>query len=228
MKYLLAGDSTVAPCPVQEHPMSGWGPHLASQLGQGEVINFARGGATTRSFVDDGAWAALLEAAEPGDRVLIQFGHNDQKNRPGPDLSSRGGYWNRLRAMIDDVREAGAFPVLCTSVERRTFTEDGRLAPSHGDYPNAVRDLAQITGVDLIDLTAFSTWLFEDAGPQGSAGLFCHFDRGEHPNWPEGLTDDTHFHERGARRIAAYVAQRLSAFARANGDRPPLGSDARH
>jgi lysophospholipase L1-like esterase len=218
MTYLLAGDSTVADPVPDELPLAGWGGYLGEHL-DAPVRNFAYGGATTASFLAD-RWEALAAQVAPGDTVIVQFGHNDQKE---PELlASRGGYTARLRTMADGARARGAHVVLCTPAERRWF-EGARVTPTHGDYPNAVRDLAQDLGLPLVDLTAFTTWLYEDLGPEASQDLFCHFAPGEHPRWPEGKADDTHFHERGARRIAAYVARSLRAIERADGDLPARG-----
>lgn len=219
MTYHLAGDSTVAPPKPEELPMAGWGSYLEG-LVDAPVTNLAYGGATTASFVADGSWSRLLAGVVPGDTVLIQFGHNDQKR---PELASRGGYCDRLRGMVADVRDREATAILCTSAERRWFEGD-RVTPTHGDYPNAVRDLAHELGVPLIDLTVFTTWLYEDLGPEASRSLLSHFGPGEHAAWPEGLADDTHFHERGARRIAAFVARSLRAIERRDGDGPARGS----
>jgi lysophospholipase L1-like esterase len=223
MTYHLAGDSTVAPPQPAELPLTGWGSYLADHV-DAPVRNLAFGGATTASFVEAGSWAALLSEVAAGDTVLIQFGHNDQKL---PALGAREGYSRRLRGFVADVRERGGIPVLCTSCERRWFDGDGqgdRVVPTHGDYPDAVRDLAHELDVPLIDLTVFTTWLYEDLGPVASRDLLTHFAPGEHPAWPDGVADDTHFHERGARRIAAFVARSLRAIERRDGDRPAKGS----
>ncbi|WP_221583558.1 rhamnogalacturonan acetylesterase [Microbacterium sp. G2-8] len=223
MTYHLAGDSTVAACPPEEHPMSGWGPHLDAHVDE-SVRNLAFGGATTESFLQT-KWDELIADVRAGDTVVIQFGHNDQKE--SELLAARGGYADRLRRMVAETRERGADAVLCTSCERRWFDGD-RITPTHGDYPNAVRDLAVELGTPLIDLTAFTTWLYEDAGPEGSVRLLSHFPPGAHAHWPQGLADDTHFHERGATRIAAYVGQRLRGIARLGGDAPARGSELVH
>src|SRR5450756_1783808 len=87
MRFLLAGDSTVAACPPQEHPMSGWGAALERRLRPEDVVvNFAKGGATTQSFIAEGLWGALLAQARPGDVAVIQSGNNDQRQ---PDCSPR-------------------------------------------------------------------------------------------------------------------------------------------
>ncbi|MBD7957668.1 rhamnogalacturonan acetylesterase [Microbacterium sp. Sa4CUA7] len=218
--YLLAGDSTVAPMKPAESPMAGWGEALSEQLGA-VVRNLAFGGATTATFESTGCWQRLLSEVRPGDTVVIQFGHNDQKD---PLLDARGGYTRRLRGFALEARERGAVAVLCTPCERRRFDDDGHVTPTHGAHPNAVRDLADDLRAPLIDLTAFTTWLYEDLGPVASAGLFSHFAPDEAPAWPEGLVDDTHFRLEGARRIAAFVARSLRAIERRDGDAPALGS----
>lgn len=220
MTYHLAGDSTVAPMKPGEEPLSGWGQVLGEFVAT-PVRNLAFGGATTESFITSGSWRALRNGIVPGDTVVIQFGHNDQKD---PQLLARGGYTDRLRGFVDEARDRGAVAVLCTPCERRWFDDAGRVTPTHGDYPNAVRDLAAELGVPLIDLTAFTTWLYEDLGDAASARLLSHYAPGETAAWPEGLTDDTHFRLDGARRIAAFVARSLRAIERRDGDAPARGS----
>jgi lysophospholipase L1-like esterase len=209
MKILLAGDSTVASCPTYEYPMSGWGAHLAPEVySWGAVHNFAKGGATTESFREEGLWYELLHQAVSGDVVLIQFGHNDQKRG---HLGARGGYADNLRRMVADVRAKGATPVLCASVERRHFS-DGRLEETLGEYPAVVRELGTELGLDVVDLNSWTRALYAELGEEGSKELFFHFGPGEHAHWSGGLLDGTHFHERGARRIAALVAARLEVL----------------
>jgi lysophospholipase L1-like esterase len=219
MTYHLAGDSTVSPMQAGEEPMAGWGECLGDRV-DAPVRNLAFGGATTESFLESGSWARLIEQVRPGDTVVIQFGHNDQKE---PELlASRGGYSDRLRRFVRETRERGATAVLCTSVERRRF-DGAAVTATHGDYPNAVRDLAHELDAPLIDLTVFTSWLYEDLGPSASTSMLSHYAAGETPGWPDGLADDTHFRLEGARRIAAFVARSLRAIERRDGDLPPLG-----
>ncbi|NUT72684.1 rhamnogalacturonan acetylesterase [Pseudarthrobacter sp. C4D7] len=214
MKILLAGDSTVANCPTHEFPMSGWGAHLAPLTHQwGSVHNFAKGGASTESFRDEGLWAALLADTGAGDAVLIQFGHNDQKKQ---HLAARTGYAANLRTMVGEVRALGAAPVLCTSVERRHF----RDTPSSGavleesleDYPEVVRELGLELDVPVVDLNAWTRRLYLGLGREGSRELFCHFAPGTHSYWPRGLADNTHFSQQGAALVAAEVARQLGGL----------------
>lgn len=189
--------------------MNGWGAALERRLRpEDEVLNFAKGGATTESFIAEGLWGDLLAQARPGDVALIQFGHNDQKR---PELlAAEGGYRDRLERFVRELRGRGMTAVLCTSVERRLFTGE-RLRPSHGAYPRAVRGLAASLDVPLIDLTVFTSWLYENLGVEGSAVLFTE-------------RDDTHFHERGAELVAAFVARSLRAILGWDDELEPLGN----
>ncbi|MFD7135750.1 rhamnogalacturonan acetylesterase [Streptomyces sp. NPDC059894] len=222
-RVLLAGDSTVAVCPAHETPMSGWGPHLGAPLNarlqaafsSGDrtvatvtVLNTAKGGATLRSHREEGLWAALLHELRAGDVVLLQFGHNDQKD---PGLPAREGYTRYLEKAVDEVLAGHAHPVLCTPVSRRRFA-DGMLQSTHGDYPQAVRDLAHRRGLPLIDLTRSTAELYGRLGEEASRALFTHFAAGEHPLYPDGCADDTHFSFTGAVAVADQVAQALVAL----------------
>lgn len=216
MKILLAGDSTVADCPTSEYPMSGWGAQLAPRTYRwGAVHNFAKGGASTESFREEGLWAALLGEAGAGDLVLIQFGHNDQKRQ---HLAARTGYAANLRTMVGDVRSAAAAPVLCTPVERRHFLGAppsgavagvGGLEASLEDYPDVVRELGLELAVPVVDLNAWTRELYVRLGREDSKALFCHFAPGEHAHWPSGLADNTHFSREGAALVAGEVARQL-------------------
>lgn len=206
MKILLAGDSTVANCPTEEYPMSGWGAELPPHVfTRAAVHNFAKGGASTESFREEGLWGKLLKITETGDAVLLQFGHNDQKLS---HLGAATGYTSNLKQMISEARERGARVVLCTSVERRNFVSGAQQA-TLADYAEAVRVLAEEAQLPLIDLSAWTTELYETAGEAGSTEYFTHLVPGEHGHWPEGLQDNTHFNRVGAATIAEYVAQEL-------------------
>lgn len=209
MKILLAGDSTVAACPSYEYPMSGWGALLAPETyWWGAVHNFAKGGATTESFREEGLWHQLLNQTVAGDVVLIQFGHNDQKRE---HLAARTGYSDNLRRMVAEVREKGGVPILCTSVERRHFLA-GALQATLGEYPAVVRELGSELGLDVIDLNQWTRTLYEELGEEKSKELFFHFAPGAHAHWAGGLEDNTHFHQKGATMIAGYVAEQLETL----------------
>ena len=88
---------------------------------------------------------------KPGDYLLIQFGHNDEKEK-GEGVGAFTTYKADLKKFVAAARERGAIPVLITPVQRRTFDQAGKITNSHGDYPEAVRQVAREENVALIDL----------------------------------------------------------------------------
>lgn len=207
----IAGDSTAAPKTAAAAPEAGWGMALPVFLGHGwTVANHAVNGRSSKSFHDEGRLAPILEAIAPGDLLLVQFGHNDEKtDDPARGTDPHTTYQDYLRRYLDGARERGARPVLLTPVERRRFGPDGRARPTHGEYPAAMRALAAAEGVPLIDLQAASLAAWDRLGPEGTLEIFLHLAPGEHPGHPDGKQDNTHFRPRGAIEVARMAARGL-------------------
>ncbi|PZD94201.1 rhamnogalacturonan acetylesterase [Paenibacillus sambharensis] len=206
----LAGDSTMSDYGPGEAPRAGWGQMLQEFVQPHVTVrNKAMSGRSSKSFIDEGRLDDLLGEVQAGDYVLIQFGHNDAK----PDEERRtepfGSYQSYLERYLTAAAGKEAQAVLITSVERRKFGPDGLLEPTHGDYPAAMEELARERGIPLLDLRVLTGRLYERMGPEESKQLFMWLEPGEHPNYPEGVRDDTHFSEQGARMVAALAAEGL-------------------
>lgn len=212
----IAGDSTAARKGGGEWPMAGWGEYLheyvSPELG---IDNRAVNGRSTRSFLAEGRLADMERDFRAGDFLLIQFGHNDQKlEDPARYTEPHTDYRRNLEVFIDSARSRCVFPLLLTSVSRRRFTADGEPDPQAvGLYPEVMREVAAETGTPLLDLFASSQQLYRDLGVEASKELFLHLAPGERPNYPDGITDNTHFSGAGARRIAALVTEALARCA---------------
>ncbi|MCC3355878.1 rhamnogalacturonan acetylesterase [Bacillus sp. REN16] len=201
----LAGDSTVASCPKHEAPMAGWGQVFQSFFtDQVKVHNFAKGGASTNTFMEQGYLDTILHFIQPDDYLFIQFGHNDQKSFGTDPFTT---YQSNLTKYVNGAREKGAIPVLVTSVQRRAFDEQGKIQSSLGDYPIAMIQLAEKLDVPLINLWEKTKTLYETLGPEGSKQLFTWFAPNENPNYPDGVQDNTHFCEHGAREVGKLVLE---------------------
>ncbi len=208
--FYLAGDSTMADYLPDRAPMQGWGNQLRLFLTESaHVDNRAVNGRSSRSFAEEGRLDELLDSIEEGDYLLIQFGHNDAKDDPERHTSPYGSYEQYLKRYIDGARQKGAKPVLITPLCRRCFDPDGLLTDTHGDYPRAMEALAVRENVPLIDLTSRSAAAFREMGSLRSREWFTHLAPGEHPNYPEGIADDTHLSEQGAFEVARLVADGL-------------------
>ncbi len=201
----VAGDSTAATYAGYEAPRAGWGQALGEFLrDEVDVVNLAWSGASSKSFAEAGLLDRILADIEPGDLQLISFGHNDSKtDHRGTDPWTT--YQETLDRYVDGARDRGAQPVLVTPVERRRFDDAGAVRTSHGEYPEAMRQLAAREDVPLVDLTSLSLERWAELGPDGTTGDFLHLAPGEHPNYPDGVVDNTHFQAHGAIELARLV-----------------------
>ncbi|PYP80037.1 MAG: GntR family transcriptional regulator [Gemmatimonadetes bacterium] len=205
----LAGDSTMAQKQPDKRPETGWGEALQPCFDSTEVriANRAMNGRSTRSFVAEGRWKAILDSLKTGDYVFIQFGHNDEKVGTA-NYSSPDDYRRNLLHFVEDVRSRGGHPVLFTPVVRRRF-EGARLLDTHDGYPDAARAAATESHVPLVDMTRASAELVEPMGQDSSRALWLHLEPGANPNYPAGVHDDTHFNPLGAQRMAGLALDAL-------------------
>ena len=204
------GDSTMAPKDTIGNPERGWAMALPLYLDGSKVNveNYARNGRSTKSFIDEGRWQTVMDNMKPGDYLFIQFGHNDEKiNKPSVYADPHGAYTDNLTRFVNGARSKGAFPVLMTSIVRRKFDENGILTYTHGEYPDAVRALAEKLQVPIIDMEKKSRYLIQELGPEESKSLFVWFNPNEYPRFPEGKKDDTHLNSKGAKIIAGLAIE---------------------
>ncbi|MEI5036323.1 rhamnogalacturonan acetylesterase [Streptomyces sp. S1A(2023)] len=207
----IAGDSTAAAKHPDAAPETGWGMALPFFLADRlRVANHAVNGRSSRSFFDEGRLNALLAGVQPGDLVLIQFGHNDQKTEdPARGTDPYTTYQDYLRRYVKGARARRARPVFVTSVERRRFAADGTARPTLGEYPAAMRALAAEEDVPLVDVQALSLARWQELGPDGTEACFLWLDPGDSPNYPDGAQDNTHFRPVGAIEVARLTAGAL-------------------
>jgi lysophospholipase L1-like esterase len=211
IRIFLAGDSTMSIKDRRAFPETGWGmPFVHMWDSSVIVVNLAKNGRSTKSFRAEGLWQQILDAAQPGDHVIIQFGHNDESKDKGDRYSPPDSFKMNLSRFISEARSKQAVPVLVTPVSRRKFDASGQALPTHAAYSPLVVEVARRENVLLIDLDEKSRALYQRFGPENSKWLFLQLQPGEHPNHPEGKNDNTHFSELGARLIAQIMWRSLT------------------
>jgi lysophospholipase L1-like esterase len=148
----------------------GWGQVFQRLFGSDVTIyNKAISGRSSKSFWDEGSFAAFVNSIQAGDYLFIQFGHNDEKSDDATRYTTPyGTYKEYLSRYISQCRQRGAHPVLLTPVERRSFNSDGSIRPTHGEYPAAMRQLGVEQNVPVIDITRKSQALYEAYGVEGT------------------------------------------------------------
>ena len=198
----LLGDSTVCDQPAE--PYSSWGQMLPRFFKPGiAVANHGESGETYRDSLARRRLDKIVSAMKPGDTLLMQFGHNDQKQikdgKGGPFTT----YKAEIKAHVDAVRAHGGLPVIVSSMERRGFDAAGHVIPSLKDYAEAARQSAQELKVPFIDLNAMSKTFYEALGPEGSKAAFAE------P--APGRLDNTHHDNYGSYELAKAVVLGLRA-----------------
>ncbi|MFJ1750776.1 rhamnogalacturonan acetylesterase [Streptomyces sp. NPDC088116] len=207
----IAGDSTAADKYATAAPETGWGMALPFLLGRHlRVSNHAMNGRSSKSFIDEGLLAPILRVIRPGDVLLVQFGHNDEKTAdPTRHTEPWTTYQEYLKRYVKGAAERGARPVLLTSVERRRYDAAGNALATHGDYPAAMRALAAGLRIPVLDIQAASLALWQRMGAEATKAYFNWLQPGESPNYPDGASDNTHFRPPGAIAVARLVARAL-------------------
>ncbi|QNN41606.1 rhamnogalacturonan acetylesterase [Pedobacter roseus] len=230
VKVYLIGDSTVADYTLDEgymqkkYPITGWGQVFQQFLTKNSlkklnkliksdsalVVDKAKGGRSTRTFFEEGRWKDVLSTLDKNDLVLIQFGHNDAAKDKPERYVDIPGYKDFLRMYVKETRAKGALPVLITPVTRNYPWKDGKLGSAHGEYPQAVKDIAKELHVPIIDLTSLSADFFITKGNEFvSKHYFMNLDSAKYEAYPKGQKDNTHFQPEGAKEVARLVYEEL-------------------
>jgi lysophospholipase L1-like esterase len=222
VRILMAGDSTMAQKPLFKNVFDsisgdsipvqfqerGWGMLLPECFTDGvQVLNFAQNGRSTNRFIREGWWAKLMNELQKGDFVVIQFAHNDGAKDKPDRYTTPEEYETNLIRMVGDVRRKGGKPILCTAVMRRKFDADGHIVDTHGVYPELTRKVAKALKVPCIDLQKSTTEWLEREGVVASASNFHQLEPGESKLFPNGLKDNTHYNEKGARMAASFFVE---------------------
>lgn len=158
---------------------AGWGEIIEKYFNDDiMILDKGRSGRSTKSFISEGRWDAASTFIQKGNVVMIQFGHNDEKKEdPARYTSPYGEYTRNLTYFINMARRKGAIPILLTPVARDFFV-DGKLQDTHGEYPEAMREVAKKTGCYLIDLTKLTFRLYASLGEK-QAALHFHVEEGD-------------------------------------------------
>ena len=206
----IIGDSTAANKDLSKGKQErGWGMVLQNYFDDNIVIdNHAQNGRSSLSFINEGRWDKVLEKIKPGDYVIIQFGHNDEKPQEKLHTDPGTTFDHNLAKFVSETREHGGIPVLMNSVVRRNFVGDS-LVDTHGQYREAPRNVAARMNVHFIDANRITHELEQGLGVEGSKRLHMWFKPGEEPSEPQGKQDNTHYNGYGARLVARLLADAL-------------------
>lgn len=217
----ITGDSTVKNTDNDKDGMWGWGSQAYTVFDQKKItcVNAAKAGRSTRTYLNEGRWDKVYNSLQPGDYVLIQFGHNDigaidslkmrgviacaEDTSHVYRMHDSGKYevvysfgWY-LKKFIQDVREKGATPILVSLTPRNEWT-DGRIERRNDTYGKWYREVAKETGVEFVDVHNISADFLDRKGQKKAKAYYNH--------------DHTHTSLKGAQLNAKSVAKGLKAI----------------
>jgi pectinesterase len=230
----MIGDSTMANKDTTgDKQERGWGMMLQQYFKSGVVVdNHAVNGRSSKSFIDEGRWQKVLDKIKPGDYVIIQFGHNDEK--PALDRHTDPGttFDANLSRFVLETREKGGIPILCDAVVRRNFfrkvdssvddeslrntvyedenVNSDTLIDTHGAYLLSPRNVATKLNVPFIKANKITHDLEQGLGIEGSRKLHMWFKPGDHPSVPNGRKDNTHYNVYGGTVVAGLLAEEIA------------------
>jgi len=231
----MIGDSTMANKDISGGKQErGWGMALSCFFDDNIVVdNHAVNGRSSRSFINEGRWDKVLDKMKPGDYVIIQFGHNDEKPKADRHTDPGSTFDYNLAKFVRETREHGGIPVLMNCVVRRNFfvnvpendddeklrtttfidgvkmVEGDSLIDTHGLYRVAPRDVARRMNVHFVDANQITHDLEQGLGTEASKKLHMWFKPGEEPSVPGGRQDNTHYNVYGAHVVAGLLADAL-------------------
>lgn len=232
----IIGDSTAAKKDLSTgSPERGWGMALQCYFDEAfiRVDNHAVNGRSSKSFINEGRWDKVLSLIKPGDYVIIQFGHNDEKPKADRHTDPGSTFDYNLAKFVRETREKGGTPILMNPVVRRNFAvkaakndddealrnttfkdapkqvEGDSLVDTHGLYRVAPRDVAQRMNCLFVDANQITHRLEQSMGVEGSKKLHMWYKPGEHEALPKGRQDNTHYNIYGAHQVARLFADAL-------------------
>lgn len=210
-KIFMIGDSIMQTNKADKYPQTGWGQvlNLFVDDNEVEIINLAKNGTSTKSFLEQGRFNFVEENIKEDDVLLIGFAHNDEKiNDPLRYTTPHETFIKNLTYFINVAKKHKATPILITPLIRRKY-ENGRIVNTHGEYVEAIIECAKINKVDYIDINYLSTTFFESIKEEDSLRYFMNFEKGLYLNYPLGQKDDSHLRYDGAYLVASLFVQEV-------------------
>lgn len=205
----MMGDSTMRYNKITRYPQSGWGQYLNLFTKDFVVIeNHAENGRSTKSFIDEGRFKAIYDKLVPGDFVICQFGHNDEKISDPLRYADYTDYEKNLDFFAKSVEEKGANIIFATPITRHKFV-DGVCVETHKEYPRVMKEYCAKTNHICIDLNEMTKTLYTKLGEKASSSFHMIFAQNTYPNYPEGKDDHSHLRPSGAIMIAEMFSKEI-------------------
>jgi len=209
----IVGDSTAANKDTSGGKLErGWGQLFQNYFNKNLAVvdNHALNGRSSKSFMSEGHWAKVTKLIKKGDYVLIQFGHNDEKEGDKVRYTKPGSTFDQyLTKYVTETKKLGGIPVLMSPVVRCKW-KNGALVDTHGEYRNTAKNVAKKLKVKFVNANSITEKLEKSLGEKGSQKLHMIYKPGQVAAYPKGVTDTAHYNEYGAKTVARLLADGLT------------------
>jgi lysophospholipase L1-like esterase len=216
MTLFFLGDSLMAVNDATSFPQRGWPQALDSYLKDPQavkIVDTAKNGSSTKSFLDEGRFAMVLQLAKPQDIAFISFGHNDEKKEDPARYAEAGTlYEENLRFMIQELAKKETKVILLSSICRLRTDSHEKIKHTHGDYPKAMAEVAASTGVPYLDLEALTYADLSQHDFLENSRHYMILPPNVYPNYPHGSSDTSHLSREGSQWICQLLLPSLKAL----------------
>ncbi len=204
MKIICLGDSTMQFNNIYRYPQFGW-PQLLNLFLHPNifVLDLARNGKSTKTYLNEGRFTDLLKRVEKGDYIICQFGHNDGAKDKLERYTTPLEYKKNLLYMANEIKKKEANFILATPISRHLF-KDNKCIESHEGYRNAMLSLAKENHFDIVDLDKLTRDFYTKIGEKESEKYHMIFKPNIYPNYIEGMNDHTHLTFLGALMVCNF------------------------
>ena len=203
----VVSDSTAANYNSSQYPQTGWGMTLWNYFQNNvSVVNRARGGRSSKMFINEGLWGDIVPLLKEGDYVFLSFGINDSNYNNSDRYAPADTLFRQsMQTFINDTLAAKATPVLLTTILGLASYSNGRFVPSYQEYCNVTKELAVSNNVPLIDLNSLMVNYYNSI-PYDTAYTYYMISA------TAGGTDKTHLTEAGAQQVSRIISEQIKGM----------------
>ena len=227
----VVGDSTVQTYKDNVYPQTGWGQVLgyffdASRV---NVLNYAIGGRSSRTFIEEGRLDEVKGKLQKGDYLFVQFGHNDRDYSKAARYVEPSQFSGYIQKYVDAGQAKGANVVLVSPMNLNGSRNVFSTGSNNYDARGMMQTVAKNNKIPFVDLNmkSYNTYnnTYKGMADYVTRYLYKKLEKGEYPNFPDGVNDGTtHFQEMGSMGHAQMICEELEENLKSNST---LSADAK-
>ena len=227
----VVGDSTVQTYKDNVYPQTGWGQVLgylfdASKV---KVLNYAIGGRSSRTFIEEGRLDEVKGKLQKGDYLFVQFGHNDRDYSKAARYVEPSQFSGYIQKYVDAGKAKGANVVLVSPMNLNGSRNVFSTGSNNYDARGMMQTVAKNNKIPFVDLNmkSYNTYntTYKSMPDYVTRYLYKKLEKGEYPNFPDGVNDGTtHFQEMGSMGHAQMICEELEDNLKSNTN---LSADAK-